>query len=116
MVTATAAAADFLGLLDEVERGETVVITRDGVPVARLVSDRRSSAERLADLLKDHPADDNFSDDLDAVRADMRRLSDEDLSAEPDAWTYDENGAIRIVGTDKKVTARPSDRSRGAGG
>jgi len=35
-VTATAAAADLLRLLDEVERGDTVVITRDGIPVARL--------------------------------------------------------------------------------
>ncbi len=84
-VTATAAAADLLRLLDEVERGETVVITRDGIPEARLVPDRRTSAKRLTDARQDHPADDKFADDLDAGRADMRQLSDEDLPAEPDA-------------------------------
>ena len=94
-VTATAAAADFHRLLDEVERGETIVVTRDGIPVGRLIPDRRTSAKRLNDAVHDHPADDKFADDVDAVRADMRRLSDEDLSAEPDDWVYDDDGTIR---------------------
>jgi prevent-host-death family protein len=38
-VPASAAKAQLLGLLDEVERGETVVITRHGKPIARLVPD-----------------------------------------------------------------------------
>jgi prevent-host-death family protein len=38
-VQAAAAQACFAELLDEVERGETVVITRHGKPVARLVPD-----------------------------------------------------------------------------
>jgi prevent-host-death family protein len=36
-VTATQAARSFASILDAVEHGETVVITRDGVPVGRLV-------------------------------------------------------------------------------
>lgn len=36
-VTLTEASADLPGLVERVERGEEVVILRDGVPVARLV-------------------------------------------------------------------------------
>lgn len=38
-VQASVAKAKFAELLDEVERGETVVITRHGKPVARIVPD-----------------------------------------------------------------------------
>ena len=44
------------------------------------------------------------------ARADMHRLKSEDLSAEADAWEYDADGNIRIVGTDLTVQARPADR------
>lgn len=40
------------------------------------------------------------------ARADMARLALEDLSDEPDAWEYDENGDIRIAGTETVVRAR----------
>jgi prevent-host-death family protein len=39
-VQAAAAQACFAELLDEVERGETVVITRLGKPIARLIPDQ----------------------------------------------------------------------------
>ena len=48
-IQASAAKARFAELLDEVERGETVVITRHGKAVARLVPDegaRRAAARR----------------------------------------------------------------------
>jgi prevent-host-death family protein len=38
-VSASNAKAHLLGLLDEVEQGETIVITRHGRPIARLVRD-----------------------------------------------------------------------------
>lgn len=43
-VSASTAKAQLLGLLDDVERGDTVVITRHGKAIARLVpnADRRS--------------------------------------------------------------------------
>jgi antitoxin (DNA-binding transcriptional repressor) of toxin-antitoxin stability system len=41
-VTATQAARDFANILDQVERGETIVTTRDGVPVGRLTLDTAS--------------------------------------------------------------------------
>jgi prevent-host-death family protein len=48
-VQAAAAKAHLAELLDEVERGETIVITRHGKPIARLVPDadcRREDARR----------------------------------------------------------------------
>ena len=44
------------------------------------------------------------------ARADMHRLKSEDLSAEADAWEYDADGNIRIVGTNLTVQATPADR------
>jgi hypothetical protein len=40
----------------------------------------------------------------------MHRLHSEDLSAEADAWEYDADGNIRIIGTSLTVPARPRDR------
>ena len=45
------------------------------------------------------------------ARADMHRLKSEDLSAEADAWEYDADGSIKIVGTNVTVQPRPTDRS-----
>lgn len=41
----------------------------------------------------------------------MHRLRSEDLSAEPDAWEYDADGNIRIVGASLTVPARPVDQA-----
>jgi prevent-host-death family protein len=70
-VTATQATRNFANILDQVERGETIVITRDGVPVGRLVPERRTTAERLKAALRDNP-DEGFADDLEAAHADIR--------------------------------------------
>jgi prevent-host-death family protein len=70
-VTATHAARSFANILDAVEHGETVVITRDGVPVGRFVPERRTSADRLRAALRDHPADTGFADDLERIHADL---------------------------------------------
>jgi len=48
-IQASMAKAQFAELLDEVERGETVVITRHGKPIARLV---REEDGRRADALR----------------------------------------------------------------
>jgi hypothetical protein len=45
------------------------------------------------------------------ARADMHRLRAEDLSAEADAWEYDADSNIRIIGTSLTVPARSQDRS-----
>jgi antitoxin ParD1/3/4 len=43
------------------------------------------------------------------ARADMHRLKSEDLSAETDAWEYDTDGNVQIIGTDLTVQARPTE-------
>lgn len=71
-VTATHAARNFANLLDAVEHGETVVVTRDGVPVGRITPERHTSADRLKAALREHPADAGFTDDLIRAHADLR--------------------------------------------
>lgn len=44
------------------------------------------------------------------AREDMHRLRSEDLSAEPDEWEYDDNGNIKITGTNLTVPARQQDQ------
>jgi hypothetical protein len=44
------------------------------------------------------------------ARADMHRLRTEDLSAGADAWEYDADGNIRIIGANLTVPARSQDR------
>jgi antitoxin (DNA-binding transcriptional repressor) of toxin-antitoxin stability system len=54
------------------EHGETVLITREGVPVGRLVPERGTSADRLKQALRDNPADAGFADDLERAHDDLR--------------------------------------------
>lgn len=42
------AKAQFSELLDQVERGETIVITRHGKPIARIIPDAEARRERVA--------------------------------------------------------------------
>ena len=82
-VTATHAARNFASLLDAVEHGETVVVTRDGVPVGRLAPERRSAADRLKAVLREHPADGGFADDLAAVHAELRSAFSDEVRGWP---------------------------------
>jgi prevent-host-death family protein len=54
VIQASEAKAKFLSLLDDVEKGETLVITRHGKPIARIVPDedeaRRQRIEAFAKL------------------------------------------------------------------
>jgi prevent-host-death family protein len=55
-IQASTAKAQFAELLDEVERGETVVITRHGKPIARIVPDeeaRKARIERAIERIKE---------------------------------------------------------------
>jgi prevent-host-death family protein len=84
-MTATQAARNFAGLLDAVEHGEVVVITRDGVTVGRFVPERRSTADRLKDALRSHPVDAAFADDVEAGQADLRISFSDKVRTWPDA-------------------------------
>jgi prevent-host-death family protein len=82
-VTATQAARNFANILDQVEHGETIVITRDGVPIGRLSPERLTSAERLKAALRDNPADEGFADDLEAAHADLRSTFTDEVRGWP---------------------------------
>ena len=82
-VTATQAARTFANILDAVEHGETVVITRDGVPVGRLIPERRTSADRLKAALRDNPADTGFADDLERVHRDLQAAFSDEVRGWP---------------------------------
>ncbi len=66
-VTATEASRSFAALLDEVERGETVVITRGGKRIASIgPASVGNGAEVMALLSCD--VDEDFADDIAAAR------------------------------------------------
>jgi prevent-host-death family protein len=64
-MTATEASRNFSELLDAVELGETVTITRGDHPVAEIGPARRRTGTDLRAALADIPApDDRFADDI----------------------------------------------------
>jgi hypothetical protein len=77
----------------------------------RVIEANRRTDEKTSDVIRralrllDREAWEN------RARADMHRLRTEDLSTEADAWEYDADGNIRVIGTNLTVPARPSDRA-----
>ncbi len=64
-MTATEASRKFSDLLDAIERGETVTITRGHRPVAEVgPARRRTGADLRAALADTEPPDDRFADDI----------------------------------------------------
>jgi prevent-host-death family protein len=64
-MTATEASRRFSDLLDAIERGETVIITRGNVPVAEIAPARRRTGADLRRALDGMPPpDDRFVDDI----------------------------------------------------
>ncbi len=64
-MTATEASRNFSDLLDAIERGETVIITRGRLPVAEIrPAKRRTGADLRAALEGIPPPDDRFADDI----------------------------------------------------
>jgi len=72
IVTATDASRSFAALLDEVERGESVVVTRAGKRIAFLSPAPRSNGAEVARMLTTASIDTEFEADLEAVRANVR--------------------------------------------
>ncbi|MDG4823850.1 type II toxin-antitoxin system prevent-host-death family antitoxin [Asanoa sp. WMMD1127] len=71
-MTATEAARNFSGLLDAIECGETVIITRHNDPVAEIGPARRRTGADLRTALADIPApDERFEDDIAAAVASL---------------------------------------------
>ena len=67
-LTATEASRSFATLLDEVERGETVVITRGGRRIATIGPVNVSNGAEFLALLSSHVADEDFAADVLAAR------------------------------------------------
>jgi prevent-host-death family protein len=64
-MTATEASRRFSDLLDAIERGETITITRGNHPVAEIrPALRRTGADLRAALADIPPPDDRFADDI----------------------------------------------------
>ena len=68
-MTATEASRAFAALLDEVERGETIVITRGGRRIATVGPAAKSSGAQLIELLAAHPVDEGFARDVEEARS-----------------------------------------------
>jgi prevent-host-death family protein len=69
-MTATEASRKFSDLLDAIERGETVTITRGNQPVAEIgPARRRTGADLRAALTDVPPPDDGFATDISTALA-----------------------------------------------
>jgi prevent-host-death family protein len=78
-MTATEAARSFSDVLNRVAGGEEIEITRSGAPVAVITTPRAHllSAERFRELVATAPSpDDDFGEDLRAVRAGVEAPED----------------------------------------
>ena len=80
-VTATEASRSFAALLDEVEKGNTVIVTRGGRRIATIGPASAGNGGEVAELLRSSDTDEVFAEDLRAVR--------ESGVAEPPAWPAD---------------------------
>lgn len=64
-MTATEASRNFSDLLDAIEQGERIVITRGHRPIAEIgPAHRRTGADLRAALADSQPPDDRFADDI----------------------------------------------------
>lgn len=82
-MTATEASRNFSDLLDAIERGETITITRGRHPVAEIAPARqRTGADLRAALADTRPPDDRFADDIGDALALL-------TTEETDPWAVD---------------------------
>ena len=67
-MTATEASRSFASLLDEAERGETIIITRADRRIATVGPVDLSNGSDVVALLRYSPVDDDFAHDVAAAR------------------------------------------------
>lgn len=67
-MTATEASRSFAALLDEAERGETVVVTRGGRRIATIGPASAGNGAIVAELLDSAKVDEDFATDIEAAR------------------------------------------------
>ncbi len=69
VITATEASRRFAAVLDEAEHGETILVTRGGRRIAMIGPAPVAAGRSVKDMLRRHQPDDDWEDDLRAVRA-----------------------------------------------
>jgi prevent-host-death family protein len=72
-LTSTQVSRNFSGVLDEVDRGETIVITRDGRELAILTPVPAANGAAVKAALERLPDDDAYWDAVEAARAEVAR-------------------------------------------
>ena len=72
-MTATHVSRNFSTVLDEVDRGETIVITEDGRQLAILTPVPVAYGEAVTSALNELPEDDAYWDAVEAARAEVIR-------------------------------------------
>ncbi len=68
-LTATEVARRFSSVLDSVERGEHIVITRGGRSIAELTPRPAANGAAVREALSRHEPDTDWADDIDAIRS-----------------------------------------------
>lgn len=72
-LTSTQVSRNFSAVLDEVDRGETVVITRDGRELAILTPVPSANGAAVTAALENLPDDDAYWDAVEAARDEVAR-------------------------------------------
>jgi prevent-host-death family protein len=80
-MSATEASRSFAAVLDSVEHGETIVVTRGGRRIAVIEPAPASNGSALNDVLSRFRADEDFARDVKAAR----ELLKDDVATWPDA-------------------------------
>ena len=80
-VTATEASRSFAALLDEVEQGQTVIVTRGGRRIATIGPTTNGNGADVRALLQSSQLDEGFAADVSAAR--------ESVASETPAWPGD---------------------------
>jgi prevent-host-death family protein len=84
-ITSSQASRDFEALLDAVEHGETVVVTRNGTAIGRFVPER-TVAERIAWVQEKYPMSPEAAEDFARTIEENRHLMNmESVREWPDA-------------------------------
>jgi prevent-host-death family protein len=84
-ITSSQASRDFEALLDAVEHGETVVVTRNGAAIGRFVPER-TVAERIAWIQEKYPMSPEAAEDFARTLEENRHLMNmESVREWPDA-------------------------------
>jgi prevent-host-death family protein len=82
-MSATEASRNFSAVLDEAERGETIVVSRDGEHVAVIAPAPRANGAAVREVLQRFAVDDPADNDFAAAVASAREFARADLDSDP---------------------------------